>query len=288
MTRVVLVTGASSGIGLATTIAAARAGFTTIGTVRSGAARLLAAAAAARVTVDVRQLELTSQESIESCVDGVVQSHGRLDALVNNAGIANSSPTLELSTMDLLRTQLEVNFFGVIATSRAAMPHLRATRGRLLTVSSVRGVRGQPFNEAYSAAKFAVEGFMESLAPVAATVGVAVSLIEPAAVLDTSFVASSTLDPATVLAKSGPYEQAFRTYRSWVASGAVEGAQTAAEVADIIVATLSTEDPPLRVPTSAYAREYLAGKLKDPSGRDLLATTRSWVTPVLPAISALP
>ncbi len=284
MTRVVLVTGASSGIGLATAIAAARAGFTTVGTVRTGAARLLAAAAAARVSIDVRQLELTSQSSIESCVDGVVATHGRLDALVNNAGIANSSPTLELSTMELLRRQLEVNFLGVVATSRAALPHLRARRGRLVTVSSVRGVLGQPFNEAYSASKFAVEGFMESLAPVAATVGVKVSLIEPAAVLDTSFVASSTLDPAVVLAASGPYEAAFRAYRRWVASGAVEGAQTAAEVAEVIVETLTCEDPALRVPTSPYAREYLARKLKDPSGRDLLATTHSWVTPAEPAL----
>lgn len=284
MTRVVLVTGASSGIGLATAIAAAKAGFTTVGTVRSGGAKLLAAAAAARVSLDVRQLELTSQESIESCVDDVVTTHGRLDALVNNAGIANSSPTLELSTMDLLRRQLEVNFFGVVATSRAAMPHLRATRGRLLTVSSVRGVLGQPFNEAYSAAKFAVEGFMEALAPVAASVGVAVSLIEPAAVLDTSFVASSTLDPAALLASSGPYEPAFRAYRSWVASGAVEGAQTSGEVAEVIVTALTSDDPALRIPTSPYARDYVSRKLKDPTGRDLLAMTRGWVTPSEPAL----
>jgi NAD(P)-dependent dehydrogenase (short-subunit alcohol dehydrogenase family) len=284
MNRVVLVTGASSGIGLATAVAAARAGFTTVGTVRSGAARLLAAAAAARVTVDVRQLELTSAESIESCVDDVVRTHGRLDALVNNAGIANSSPTLELSTMHTLREQFEVNFFGVVATSRAAMPHLRATRGRLLTVSSVRGVLGQPFNEAYSASKFAVEGFMEALGPVAASVGVTVSLIEPAAVLDTSFVASSTLDPVSLLAASGPYEPAFRAYRRWVASGAVEGAQTAAEVAAVIVAALTCEDPAPRIPTSDYAREYLARKLKDPSGRDLRALTRSWISPGEPAI----
>jgi NAD(P)-dependent dehydrogenase (short-subunit alcohol dehydrogenase family) len=284
MKRVLLVTGASSGIGLATAIAAARAGFTTIGTVRSGAARLLAAAATAGVTVDVWPLELTSQESIESCVDGVLQAHGRLDAVVNNAGIANSSPTLELSTMDLLRTQLEVNFLGVVATSRAAMPHLRATRGRLLTVSSVRGVLGQPFNEAYSAAKFAVEGFMEALAPVAASVGVTVSLIEPAAVLDTSFVASSTLDPTRLLAASGPYEPAFRAYRSWVATGAVEGAQTAAEVAAVIVDALTCADPAPRIPTSDYARAYLGRKLKDPSGRDLLKLTRSWVTPKEPAV----
>ena len=279
MTRVVLVTGASSGIGLATATAAAKAGFTTVGTVRSGGARLLAAAAAAHVSIDVRQLELTSAESIESCVDDVVRTHGRLDAVVNNAGIANSSPTLELATMDLLREQLEVNFFGVITTSRAALPHLRATRGRLLTVSSVRGVLGQPFNEAYSASKFAVEGFMEALAPVAATVGVSVSLIEPAAVLDTSFVASSSLDPAVVLATSGPYSPAFQAYRSWVASGAVEGAQTAAEVAEVIVAALTCDDPAPRIQTSVYAREYVSRKVKDPTGRDLLALTSAWVTP---------
>jgi NAD(P)-dependent dehydrogenase (short-subunit alcohol dehydrogenase family) len=282
MTRVVLVTGASSGIGLATAIAAAKAGWTTVGTVRAGGARLLAAAAAAGVRIDVRQLELTDQGSVESCVDAVVSAHGRLDALVNNAGIGNASPTLELSAMEPLRRQLEVNFFGVVATSRAAMPHLRASRGRLLTVSSVRGVLGQPFNEAYSAAKFAVEGFMEALAPVAATVGVTVSLIEPAAVLDTSFVASSPLDPAALLASSGPYEPAFRAYRSWVASGAVVGAQTSAEVAEIIVHTLTCEDPALRIPTSAYARDYVARKLRDPAGRDLLAVTRGWVTPSAP------
>ena len=177
-----------------------------------------------------------------------------------------------------------MNFFGVVATSRAAMPHLRATRGRLLTVSSVRGVLGQPFNEAYSAAKFAVEGFMEALAPVAASVGVTVSLIEPAAVLDTSFVASSTLRPGPVLASSGPYEPAFRAYRSWVASGAVEGAQTSSEVASVIVEALNCEDPALRIPTSDYARGYLSRKLRDPSGRDLLAMTRGWITPAEPAL----
>jgi len=273
MNKVVLVTGASSGIGLATALAATDAGYTTVATVRRGSAELAAAG------VDTCRLELTDPDSVEACVAGVVERHGRLDALVNNAGIANSSPTLELSTMDTLRHQLEVNFFGTIALSRAAMPHLRATGGRLLTVSSVRGVRGQPFNEAYSAAKFAVEGFMEALAPVAAAVGVRVSLIEPAAVLDTRFIASSTLDPARLLAESGPYEAAFRAYRSWVAGGAVEGAQTPDEVAKVILHTLADADPALRVQTSEYARAYVAEKLTDPTGRDQLTTTREWVTP---------
>jgi len=119
---------------------------------------------------------------------------------------------------------------------------------------------------------------------VAAAVGVTVSLIEPAAVLDTSFIASSTLDPVALLAASGPYEPAFRAYRGWVASGAVEGAQTAAEVAAIIVEALTCEDPAPRIPTSDYARDYLARKLKDPSGRDLRALTRSWINPAEPAV----
>src|SRR5450759_3694717 len=89
---------------------------------------------------------------------------------------------------------MEVNFFGVVAVTEAAMPHLRASGGRVFTVSSVRGAVGQPFNEASCAAKFAVEGFLESLAPVAATVGVGVAIVEPGAVT-TEFV--NNVSPAS-------------------------------------------------------------------------------------------
>src|SRR5512140_3804746 len=114
---VLLVTGASSGIGLAT------------------------ATAAAGVTVDVRRLDVTDADSVSDCVTGVIASYGRLDALVNNAGAAHLG-TLELDTMQCVRDAMEVNFFGVVAMSRAALPHLRASRGRLVTVSSVGGIVG--------------------------------------------------------------------------------------------------------------------------------------------------
>jgi NAD(P)-dependent dehydrogenase (short-subunit alcohol dehydrogenase family) len=269
----VIITGCSTGIGRATAIAAARAGFPVVATVRRPCPELDAAG----VPLDVRELELTDPASVAALVAGVVDTYGGIDALVNNAGIANSSPTLEFADLDAIRHTLEVNFFGVLALSRAVMPHLRAAGGRLITVGSVRGVIGQPFNESYSAAKFAVEGFMEALAPVAARVGVTVTMVEPAAVLDTSFVASSTLDPETVLATAGPYEPAFRAYRDWVASGAVASAQTAAEVADVIVGVLTAEKPPFRVHTSEYARDYVATKLADPDGTAVAAMTGSWV-----------
>jgi len=276
---VAIVTGTSSGIGLATAVLAARSGFRVVATVRelSRADDLHAAASDAGVSVDVRRLELTDPASIEECVAGVVASYGRLDALVNNAGVANANPTLELSDPDVLRRGFEVNVFGVIEVCRQAMPHLRAAGGRMVTVGSVRGVVGQPFNEGYSAAKFALEGFMEALAPTAAAVGVSVSMVEPAAVLDTRFVASSGLDPVALLASSGPYTEAFLAYRDFVASGAVDGAQTSAEVAEVIVSALLAERPAFRIATSPTAERYVAVKLADVDGSVVQARTRSWV-----------
>ncbi len=196
--RVLVITGTSSGIGLATAVAVARHGFVTVATMRdpSRAGRLLEAAGAAGVTVDIRQLDVTDAASVSSCIDGVVADHGRIDAVVNNAG-AGHLGTIETESVDDVRRVMEVNFFGVVAVTKAAMPHLRASGGRLVTVSSVGGAIGQPFNEAYCAAKFAVEGFMESLVPVAATVGVTVVVIEPGAVAS-DFVANVDVDPAVV------------------------------------------------------------------------------------------
>ena len=276
MTRTVLITGASSGIGLASAIAAAHAGWTTIATVRERARA--AALHSAGVPLDIVALELTDPTSIADCMKSIMDRHGRLDALVNNAGVAGTNPTCELSDMAHLRATMEVNFFGVVAMSRAALPHLRASHGRLITISSVRGVIGQPFNEGYSAAKFAVEGFMEGLAPVAARVGVAVSLIEPAAVLDTRFVDSSPDDVATMLDPGTPYEPAFRAYRRWVRTGAVEGAQCARDVADVVVRTLAADRPPFRIQTSEYGRRYVSRKLADPDGSLVQALTSGWIS----------
>lgn len=282
MTKIVLVTGASSGIGLASVIAAARAGFSTVATVRDPhrISALRAAADAAEVGIDVVQLDVTDPQSISECVHTVVHRHGRLDALVNNAGVAGANPILEMTDlMSDLRASMEVNFFGVIGMSAAAMPHLRSAGGRLITISSVRGIIGQPFNEGYSAAKFAIEGFMEGLAPVAAAVGVTVSLVEPAAVLDTEFVNSSpSIDVADWPAPAMAYQPAYRAYGAWVRVGAIDGAQTSREVAAVVVRTLTEERPAFRIQTSEYARAYVRRKLADPDGSAIQALTRSWVS----------
>ncbi|WP_327675355.1 SDR family NAD(P)-dependent oxidoreductase [Kitasatospora sp. NBC_00458] len=277
---VVLITGTSSGIGLATAVAAARAGYRTVATLRDPdrAGELAEAAGKAGVTLDVRRLDVTDAGSVADCLDGVTAAYGRLDALVNNAGVSNSDPTLEMSTTAALRANLEVNFFGVVEVSRAAMPLLRASGGRLVTVGSVHGVVGQPFNEAYCAAKFAVEGFMESLAPVAEAHGVRVSVVVPGFVPDTRFGIFPDIDRRTLQAASGPYAATFGDYLDWVGGQGWEAAgQPAREVADVVVRTLRAERPAFRVPTNAWAAEYLEQKLADRDGSAVQTLARTWI-----------
>src|SRR6185369_2418877 len=136
-----------------------------------------------------------------------------------------------------------------------------------VTIGSVHGVVGQPFNEAYCAAKFAVEGFMESLAPVAGAHGVKVSVIVPGFVSDTDFGVFPDINRKTIQAASGPYAPTFGAYIDWISGQGWEmAAQLAQEVADVVVATLRDDRPAFRVPTSPWATDYIAEKLNDRDG----------------------
>jgi len=276
--KIVLVTGSSSGIGLATAVAAAQAGWRAVATMRdtTRAKALLAAAEAAGVAdlVDVRELDVTDAASVEACVAGVVRDHGGLDAVVNNAG-AGHVGTLEQETLADVRAVMEVNFFGVVAVTRAALPHLRASSGRVVAISSVGGVVGQPFNEAYCAAKFAVEGFMEALAPVAGSVGVRVVVVEPGAVAS-EFVANAGFDASTMDA-AGPYAPALRAYVGRT-RGAFAGAQTPAGAAEAIVDALTADAPAFRVQTSDQARQFVGVKLADLDGSAIQSLVTSWIS----------
>ncbi|MEU3356256.1 SDR family NAD(P)-dependent oxidoreductase [Streptomyces sp. NPDC037389] len=275
----VLITGTSSGIGLATAVAAAREGWNVIATMRdparAGALREAAEQAGVTGLVRVERLDVTDPASITACLDRVIATYGRLNALVNNAG-AGVVGTVEQSGSAPFRSAMEVNFFGVVETTHAAMPYLRASRGKVVTVTSVGGVVGQPFNEAYCAAKFAAEGFMESLAPVAATAGVGVTVVEPGAVAS-EFVASQNLDIPALLEAAGPYAPALKAYidRTLASFG---NAQSAAEAAASVVGVLTAERPPFRVQTSAWARDFVGTKLADADGSAVQALTASWVS----------
>ncbi|GGU96987.1 short-chain dehydrogenase/reductase [Kitasatospora herbaricolor] len=279
-TSTVLITGTSSGIGLEAAVAAARAGWHTVATMRdtakAGALRAAAEAAGVADLVEIRRLDVTDPDSAAACVAAVVADHGALHAVINNAG-AGHVGTLEVDGVEAARRVMEVNFFGVLNVTAAAMPHLRATGGRLVAVTSVGGVVGQPFNEAYCAAKFAVEGYLESLTPVAATVGVSVTVVEPAAVAS-EFVANVGVpdDRSELLERMGPYTPALEAYLARTA-GAFANAQSAADAAAAVVAVLTAERPAPRVQTSDAARAFIAGKLADPDGTRVVGVTSTWV-----------
>jgi NAD(P)-dependent dehydrogenase (short-subunit alcohol dehydrogenase family) len=276
--QTVLVTGTSTGIGLEIALGCARAGWRTVATMRDlgRADRLRDAADAAGVAdlIDVRRLDVTDADSAAAAVAETVAAYGRLDAVVNNAG-AGHVGTLEQETVDDVRAVMEVNFFGVLHVSRAALPHLRASRGRLVSVTSVSGVIGQPFNEAYCAAKFAVEGFMESLAPVAAGVGVTVAVVEPGPVAS-EFIANVGIDRDRALEQAGVYAPALRAYLDRSAE-IFAAAQSSADAATVVVAVVTGPTPPPRTQTSTTAREFVRVKLADLAGTAVTDLTGGWV-----------
>ncbi len=273
MSRVALITGTSSGIGLATAVAFAKAGFRTIATMRdpAKAGALRERAARDGVAVDVRGLDVERPESVSECVSGVLRDCGAVDVLVNNAG-AGFVAALEQTSEAELRRVMEVNFFGVWRATQAVLPAMRAAgRGRIVSVTSVGGLFGQPFNDAYCAAKFAVEGAMEALAPVAARFGVQVALIEPGPV-HTEFVASvMRTSPVARATAPDAYSELIGRYRASTANAFASLGQTGDDVARVILEAATAEKPHFRYATSEFVRGLAAQKFVDPTGDSVVA-----------------
>lgn len=186
--KIALVTGASSGIGLLTSIELAKAGFRVVATMRDLRRRerldqaVAAAGVAAKVDVralDVRALDVTKFDTIPGFVDRVVADYGRLDVLVNNAGFAVAGFAEDIK-LDELRLQFETNFFGAVAMTKAALPVMRRQRsGYIIQVSSIVGLQGAVTVSSYSASKHALEGWSESLRLEVRSLGIQVVLVEP-------------------------------------------------------------------------------------------------------------
>ncbi len=273
MAPIALVTGTSTGIGLSAAIHLAQAGFHVVATLRNldKAEPLRARAAAERLSLEVRELDVQSDASVHACVEGVLKDHGRIDVLVNNAG-AGFLGSMEQTSSEALQRTLDVNFVGVWRVTRAVFPAMRRQRsGHVLAVTSVGGLIGQPFNDAYCAAKFAVEGFYESLAPVARRLGIHLSLIEPGAV-NTEFVANVMATGSEMnTAQLAEYQPLFDAYMHSVRGSYAQAGQTADEVARVIVQAATAEQPSLRYITSERVRGLVSQKYVDPSGDALQA-----------------
>jgi NAD(P)-dependent dehydrogenase (short-subunit alcohol dehydrogenase family) len=183
--KIALITGASSGFGLLTSIELAKAGFRVVATMRDLGRRdqLEQAVAAAGVgaRIEVRALDVTKFDAIPGFVDSVVRDYERLDVLVNNAGFAVAGFAEDIK-LDELRLQFETNFFGAVAMTKAALPTMRHQRaGHIIQVSSISGLLGAITVSSYAASKHALEGWSETLRMEVGSLGIKVVLVEPGA-----------------------------------------------------------------------------------------------------------
>jgi short-subunit dehydrogenase len=231
---VALVTGASSGIGKEAALALVAAGYQVIGTSRN------TANVTARQGVTFLDLDVACDASVAAAVGQVIERFGRIDVLVNNAGIGAAGAAEETSVAQAQEV-FNINVFGVIRMTNAVLPHLRAQgSGRIINISSVVGFMPQPYMAVYAASKHAIEGYSESIDHEVRQYGVRVLLVEPAWT-NTAFDANSAPadQPSPVYARQ---RQIFAEYMV----DAVKNGDDPAVVAKAIVAAATDSKPKLR------------------------------------------
>lgn len=273
MSKVILITGTSSGLGVDIAVKAAKAGHKVYATMRNldKRAALDAAASDAGVALDVLPLDVQDSARISAAVDRIINTDGRIDTLINNAG-AGFVRTVEQASEDEISWVMDVNFMGVARCTKAVIPHMRKARaGHVLTVSSVGGLVGQPFNEIYCAAKFAVEGFTEALASyVTPQFGINFTTVEPGGI-QSEFAANVMKQMEdTGGMRDDEYLPILQKYIGG-AQARADGSdiyQTAGQVADVVMQAVDAQDPPIRVRTSRWGEEFVQLKTGlDPDGK---------------------
>jgi NAD(P)-dependent dehydrogenase (short-subunit alcohol dehydrogenase family) len=263
--KVAVVTGTSSGIGLHTAVALAERGIRVVATMRDTgkSAPLIAEAGQRGVELPVRELDVTDRAARLRALDEVAAEFGAIDMLVNNAGLSVAG-SLEQLEDAALRAQFEVNFFGVAALTRHVLaPMRRAGTGRIITVTSNGGVIGEPFLDAYCASKFALEGLMQSLAPVAAQFGVGVSVVEPAAV-ETNVVRNTDMRGLSV-DPDGQYRRLTEKFLRFVNDG-FGTSQSTRDAAAVVADAATADTPRFRWQTSEAAVMSAGLSLRDLDG----------------------
>lgn len=231
--KIALVTGASSGIGQATAEQLAKAGYTVYGTSRRGGR-------SSGSSFEMLPLDVTNDESVDAVARTLMQAHGRIDLLVNNAGFGLAPAGAEESSLEQARAIFDTNFFGIVRMTRAIVPLMRRQRsGQIINIGSVLGFLPMPYMALYSATKHAVAGYSEALDHELRTQGIRVSVVEPA-YINTPF-------DANVMQPDAPLDL-YREIRAGVEQRVKEvlvGADGPEVVAEMVVKAALAEHPKL-------------------------------------------
>ena len=186
MEQTILVTGSSSGFGRLTVETLARQGYRVFAGMRAAAGKnapaaeeLRALAQREQLALHIVEIDVTDDASVERAIAVIIETTGRLDVVVNNAGVSYTGP-LEAYTLKQVQQQFDTNVFGVLRVNRAALPHMRRQgSGLLLQIGSVAGRVALPFQGPYVATKFALEGLTEAYRYELAPFGIDAAIIEP-------------------------------------------------------------------------------------------------------------
>ncbi len=233
--RVVLVTGASSGIGRACATHLAGRGYRVYGTSRR-------AGGGQPGSVAMLVADVTDDRSVEQAVAAVLEREGRLDIVVNNAGMGIAGP-VENTSIEQAKRQLEVNFFGAFRVCRAVLPALRSQRsGYIVNIGSIGGLIAIPYQAMYSASKFALEGLSESLRMEVRPFGVKVVVIEPG-----DHKTAITENRTAISSGTDAYSQSFQAALARTAHDEQNGPGPE-QVARLLYRIVNTRNPRLRYP----------------------------------------
>jgi NAD(P)-dependent dehydrogenase (short-subunit alcohol dehydrogenase family) len=288
--QVSLVTGCSSGIGLATTLQLARKGHPVYASMRNVDRSVQLVASAEAEGLDVRPIEIDVDDdaSVREGVESVLRDAGRIDVLVNNAGIDHGG-TLEETPLETLREVMETNYFGAMRCAKAVVPLMRENRsGCIVNVSSIVGRVATAGSVAYSASKFALEAASEALAGEVALFGIRVAIIEPGTIRTPIF------GKMNVPPERSPYADLHRR-NLLMFPLLLERATEPEEVAKTIDHAIHTHDPKLRYRvgwdadlfatrrTAMSDEEYLALARAESDEAYLEAFERCWGLDIRPS-----
>jgi len=253
--KVWLITGAGRGLGVDIAKAVLAAGHALVATGRDAAK--VAAAIGDHDSLLAIRLDVTRPEDAQTVVEAAVAKFGRIDVVVNNAGNFFAGFFEELSP-EQVRNQIETLLFGPMNVTRAVLPVMRNQRsGLVLTISSTAGIAGQMFCTAYAAAKFGIEGWMESLTPEIAPFGIRTMLVEPG-----FFRTELLTNDSTTYAKPSIDDYAEKTKEIVAAWKSMDGKQGGdpAKLADALVKLAALKEPPTRFAAGADAVQTFEAK----------------------------
>jgi NAD(P)-dependent dehydrogenase (short-subunit alcohol dehydrogenase family) len=249
------ITGAGRGMGVDIAKAALAAGHAVVATGRNPES--VVAAIGATADLLAVKLDVTNPADAQAAVQATIDRFGRIDVLVNNAANFYAGFFEEITPADF-RAQVETNLFGSLNVARAVLPVMRAQRsGLVVQISSTAGIRGGEFVSAYAAAKFAVEGWIESLTPEVAPFGIRTMLVEPGFFRTKLLTPESTHYAASTIADYA--EKTMQTVTAWSGMNGKQGGDPA-KLAMALIQLASQDAPPLRWAAGADAVATLEQK----------------------------